>query len=234
MSDELQNVALEVLASEDAKKRIGEVAGEPSLSIDAAATLSPAEAIVARGIELNEKSRYKSTFDYSIYTDLERRYKDRPIFGGIAYKRPLKLVNAHSACQQCLYSLEIDTYGRGCVHDCVYCYAKAELTVHGYWNNPIPVPTDINEIRKIFYAAFETSRRSRWRSILEARIPIRIGSMTDSFMFMDKKYKVTQELLKILNFYKYPYVIFTRSDLVADDTYLALMNKDLCAIQFSL
>jgi DNA repair photolyase len=58
--------------------------------------------------------------------------------------------------------------------------------------------------------------------------------MSDSFMLMDKKYKVTLELLKILKFYNYPYIIFTRSDLVADDMYLEHINKDLAAVQFSI
>ena len=33
--------------------------------------------------------------------------------------------------------------------------------------------------------------------------------MSDAFMWMDKKYRVTLELLKILRFYHYPYLIFT-------------------------
>ena len=69
---------------------------------------------------------------------------------------------------------------------------------------------------------------------MEREIPIRIGSMSDSFMFMDKKYGVTKELLRILNHYKYPYVIFTRSDLISHDDYLELIDKNLAAIQFSI
>ena len=184
--------------------------------------------------KLDKLSKYPSTFDYTIYRDLELRYSDKPIRGGIVKSNPFKLVNSHSTCQQCLYAFEVDTYGRGCSHNCTYCYAKAELTVHGYWNNPIPVPIDINEVRKIFYTVFETDKKSRWRNVLESRIPLRIGCMSDSFMWMDTKFKVTQEFLKILNFYEYPYTIITRSDLVARDDYMALLRKDLCSVQFSI
>jgi DNA repair photolyase len=69
---------------------------------------------------------------------------------------------------------------------------------------------------------------------LEKRVPLRIGSMSDSFMWMDRKYKISQELLKILGFYNYPYIIFTRSDLVAEDEYLNLLRKDLVSVQFSM
>lgn len=192
------------------------------------------DALVEEARTLDNKSKYKSTFDYEIYRNLEIRYKDRPIHGGIVKKAPMKLVNSHSSCQQCLYAFEIDSYGRGCVHNCVYCYARAELLVHGMWNNPIPVPVDLNEIRKIFYTVFETDRASKWRSVMSRKIPLRIGCMSDSFMWMDQKYKVTQELLKILDFYNYPYTAITRSDLAAHDDYLALFRKDLASIQFSL
>lgn len=192
------------------------------------------DSMIEQAQSLDLKSSYKSSFDYSIYKNLELRYADKPIRGGITVKTAFRLVNSHSTCQQCLYAFEIDTYGRGCIHECVYCYAKAQLTVHGYWNNPIPVPVDINEIRKIFYTAFETDKPNKWKDLLLKRIPLRIGSMSDSFMWVDDKYKVTQELLKIFKFYKYPHIIFTRSDLVAEDHYMKLLDKDLASIQFSM
>ena len=183
---------------------------------------------------LNKISTYKSKLDWEPFKRLEIKTNKKPIRGGIVFKSPWKLVNSHTTCQQCLYAFEIDTYGRGCVHNCIYCYAKAELTAHGYWNNPFPVPVDINSIRKVFYTVFETDNKSKWRSIMEKRIPLRIGSMSDSFMMMDKKFGVTKELLRILEHYKYPYVIFTRSDLIAQDEYLKIIDKDLASIQFSI
>lgn len=190
--------------------------------------------IFAKAEKLKKLSKYPCDFNFQIYRDLELRFGHEQPRGGITFNTPFKLVNSHNTCQQCLYAFEIDTYGRGCVHDCVYCYAKAELTVHGYWNNPFPMPVDITEIWKVFYTVFETDKRSKWREVMEKRIPIRIGSMSDSFMFMDKKYKVTQELLRLLDFYNYPYIVFTRSDLIAHDEYINLLNPDLCSVQMSI
>lgn len=190
--------------------------------------------IKSAGQELDALSTFKSDFDYQVYRNMEVRYADKPIRGGNTIKTAFRLVNSHSTCQQCLYSFEIDTYGRGCIHDCVYCYAKAQLSVYGYWNNPIPVPIDISEVRKVFYTVFETDRPNKWREILEKRVPLRIGSMSDSFMWVDEKYGVTLELLKILKHYKYPNIIFTRSDLIAEDKYLNAIDRDLTSIQFSM
>lgn len=190
--------------------------------------------IMAKAEKLMKVSKYKSKFDFETYRKLELRFGHEQPRGGITFNTPFKLVNSHATCQQCLYAFEIDTYGRGCVHDCVYCYAKAQLTVHGYWNKPFPMPVDLTEIWKVFYTVFETDKKSKWREVMEKRVPIRIGSMSDSFMFMDKKYKVTQELLRMLDYYQYPYIIFTRSDLVAHDEYIELMNPDLCSVQMSM
>jgi len=193
-----------------------------------------ADELIEEAGRLDNLSKYKCEFDYEAYRNIERRYSDKPIRGGITMGTAFRLVNSHSTCQQCLYAFEIDTYGRGCVHNCSYCYAKAQLTVHGYWNNPIPVPINLNEIRKAFYITFETEKNHKWRELLEKRIPLRIGSMSDSFMWMDQKIKISQELLKILKFYNYPYVIFTRSDLIATDEYISLLDPKLGAVQFSI
>lgn len=190
--------------------------------------------LLDKAASLDRLSKYKSTFDYGIYNYLEKRFSERPVRGGVVFRSPFKLINYHASCEECLYAFMIDTYGRGCVHDCLYCYAKAELTVHGYWNKPFPMPVDINSIRNLFYTIFETNKRSKWRTIMERRIPLRIGYASDSFMWMDSKYKVTKELLNILKYYKYPYIIATRSDLVAHDDYVELLDKDRSAIQMSI
>lgn len=179
-------------------------------------------------------SSYADSFDWSIYDKLHARFGDNQPRGGVVFHTNFKLVNSHHECSKCHYSFEIDSYGRGCVHNCVYCYAKDQLTLKGYWNRPHPMPVDLAEIRKIFYTVFETDKRSKWRALLESRIPLRIGSMSDSFMWMDLKYRVSYELLKILRHYQYPYLIFTRSDLVAHDEYISLIDPKIGAVQFSI
>ncbi|WP_419172631.1 radical SAM protein [Halobacteriovorax sp.] len=209
----------------------------PGMDISTNIELIPtpkSDKIFLKAAKLSMLSNYKSSFDFDTYRDLELRFGlDQPR-GGITFNTTFKLVNSHTTCQQCLYAFELDTYGRGCVHDCVYCYAKEQLTSHGYWNRPFPMPIDITDVWNTFYTVFETNKPNKWRSVLERRIPIRIGSMSDSFMFMDKKYKVTQEILRILKHYNYPYIIFTRSDLIAHDEYLNLLDENLCSIQMSI
>jgi len=178
-------------------------------------------------------SQYPDTFDYGIYDRLYERFGANQPRGSVVYQGTMKLLEAQD-CAQCFHRFEIDTYGRGCIHNCAYCYAKSYLSIRRYWNEPIPFPIDIAAIRKIFATVFETSKRSKFRAILERRVPLRLGSMSDAFMWMDKTYRVSLELLKILRFYRYPYLIFTRSDLVADDEYMEEMDPELASVQMSI
>lgn len=179
-------------------------------------------------------SKYPDNFDWSIYDQIYNRFGDNQPRGSVVFKTTFKLVNYHTSCSKCHHAFEIDSYGRGCIHNCVFCYAKDQLTSHGFWNRPVPFPVDLSEVRKIMHTIFETDRPSKWRAVMDAKVPLRIGSMSDSFMGMDKKYGVTKELIKILNYYQYPHIIFTRSDLAADDEYLSIFNKDLVSIQYSI
>lgn len=179
-------------------------------------------------------SHYVDEFDWTIYDKLHAKFGDDQPRGGVVFKSGLKLANFHDSCSKCHYSFELDTYGRGCTHNCNYCYAKDSLTKHGAWNRPHPFPIDLSEIRKIFYTVFETDKKTKWREVMKKRTPLRIGSMSDSFMWMDQKFGVTHELLKILSHYHYPYVVFTRSDLIATDKYLKVLRPDIGSVQFSI
>ncbi len=194
----------------------------------------PIESEMRQTLSKLKNTSYKDQFDWSIYDKIAARFGNEPPNGGVVFRTTFKLANYHSTCSKCHYALEIDTYGRGCVHNCVYCYAKDQLTKRGYWNRPTPFPVDLAEIRNAFYIVFETNKPHKWRSILEKRVPLRIGAMSDSFMWMDLRYGITKEFLRILKHYEYPAVIFTRSDLVAHDDYMKEMDPRFLSIQFSI
>lgn len=122
---------------------------------------------------------------------------------------------------KCHYPTRLDTYGCGCSHDCKYCYAKSLLDFRNFWNPESPAVADINKIRRKI-----------------AKLPkdqtIRLGGMTDCFQPIEKVHKITYETIKCLNEHKIPYLIVTKSALVADDEYIAILDKDLAHIQISV
>lgn len=122
---------------------------------------------------------------------------------------------------KCHYPTRLDTYGCGCQHDCKYCYAKSLLSFRGFWNPKKPAESDIEEIRK-----------------LVPKLPkdevVRLGGMTDCFQSIEKERRITYETIKALNQAGIEYLIVTKSAMVADDEYMAIMDKDLAHIQVTV
>ena len=121
---------------------------------------------------------------------------------------------------KCRYSTRLDTYGKGCAHDCRYCYAKSLLNFRNLWDAADPAVADINKIRKRI-----------------ARIPagtpaIRLGGMTDCFQPAEREHRVTYKTIEALNEHRQPYLIVTKSDLVAE--YLSILDKDLAHVQVTV
>lgn len=183
---------------------------------------------------LKENSRHKFEFNlepFNSFASLKNQtQKSLNLFPeGIPH-----LIGATSDCLQCYYGFQLDTYMNGCSHECVYCWAKTELTKVEQWNNPIPIPIDITSLWELFYKAFETDEKFPLREVILKRTPLRIGSMSDPFLSMERKYQNTLETLKLLKLYKYPFLLLTRSAMAAEDSYIELMDKGRSTVQFSI
>jgi DNA repair photolyase len=138
------------------------------------------------------------------------------------FKSFYKDVNTGNEGSLCNYTTRLDTYGCGCSHDCSYCYAKSLLNFRGLWNPTDPSVADIEKIRK------------KLKKIQGTGKVIRLGGMTDCFQPFEKTHRVTYETLKILKEYRIEYLIVTKSDLVASDEYIEVLDKDLAHIQVSV
>jgi DNA repair photolyase len=127
---------------------------------------------------------------------------------------------------KCNYSARLDTYGCGCSHDCKYCYAKSLLDFRKFWNPRDPKVADIGKIEK------------QIKKIADGKCgeirAIRLGGMTDCFQPIEEKHHVTYETLKLLKKYKVHYLIVTKSDLVASDEYMKVLDKELAHIQITV
>lgn len=125
---------------------------------------------------------------------------------------------------KCHYPTRLDTYGCGCQHDCNYCYAKTLLEFRNLWNPENPSVANISKVRKTIEKIAKEG---------EPKV-LRLGGMTDCFMPLEKECGITYETIKILNEYRIEYLIVTKSDLIADDKYIEVMDKDLAHIQVTV
>lgn len=122
---------------------------------------------------------------------------------------------------KCYYPTRLDTYGRGCMHDCKYCYAKSLLEFRNLWDPKEPAVADIEKIKRKI-------------NKLEKGTILRLGGMTDCFQPLELKHRNTYKTIQALNEKGIGYLIVTKSDIVARDEYIELMDKNLAHIQISV
>lgn len=138
-----------------------------------------------------------------------------------SFKSPLKEAGGGEG-SRCIYPVRLDTYGRGCAHDCAYCYAKSLLSFRDLWHPEEPASADFTKIR-----------RKIWRQLRRGDV-VRLGGMTDCFQPAERWRRVTYRTIRELNRRGVGYLIVTKSALVADSDYMALYDPELAHFQVTI
>lgn len=136
------------------------------------------------------------------------------------FKTFLKTVGGNEG-GKCHYPTRLDLYGCGCAHDCKYCYAKSLLDFRKLWHPLDPSVADPAKVRRAV-------QRIKPGSV------VRLGGMTDCFQPAERTHRATLAAIHALNERGVGYLIVTKSDLVAEDEYLAAMRRDLAHIQVTV
>jgi len=105
----------------------------------------------------------------------------------------------------------------GCAHGCKYCYARfmKKYTKHQEpWGEFVDVKINAPEILKK-----EAKIKPKGR--------VYLSSVTDPYQPLEKKYKLTREILKILAKYDFSVTVQTKSDLVLRDLDILKKVKDI-------
>ena len=143
------------------------------------------------------------------------------------YKYPIGLTQQFKMCGN---PFRIDTY-KGCDFNCLYCFASNR---GGNFTNNKDI-SDIEQIKSYFYKAFESNKQYKNINIelLQHRVPLHLGGLSDPFQAREYKYNLTLELLKLTNKYNYPVLISTKTDNLPDK-YFEILNPKIHAFQISL
>lgn len=136
------------------------------------------------------------------------------------YKSPYT-VTERKIVTWCRYNARLDTYGRGCAHNCNYCYARHLLDFRGNWHPYEPAVASLETLRE---AVAE----------LEPGSVIKLGGMTDCFQPAEGEHKRTLETIKMLNERGVHYLIVTKSATCVFPEYIEVYNKDLAHFQISV
>lgn len=137
------------------------------------------------------------------------------------FKSFLKTVGGNEG-DRCNYPTRLDLYGCGCSHDCDYCYAKSLLDFRKMWNPSHPTTANWMKVQRAI------------RNKIKPGDVVRLGGMTDCFQPLERKRRCTYKAIEELNRIGAHYLIVTKSDLVADEEYLKILDKTLAHIQISV
>jgi DNA repair photolyase len=136
----------------------------------------------------------------------------------------------------CNLPFRLDTY-LGCGHNCTYCYARNLLSFRNLWNPENPRHISPEDLRKVFKNAFTKRKRlDKIDRLIKQRFPIRLGTNSDCFQPVESRLRITEKTLQMLNEWDYPYIINTKSDMVADEPYRTLLidAPGGCVVQFTI
>lgn len=133
----------------------------------------------------------------------------------------VKEIQCKSAIGKCGFpggGLAINPY-IGCGHACIYCYARFLKRFTGHteeWGTFVDARINIVDILK-----------KQMKSPKYKKERILIGTVTDPYQPVEKKYKITRDILQVLIDYNNPVSILTKSNLVLRDIDLLKKMKDV-------
>jgi len=105
----------------------------------------------------------------------------------------------------------------GCLQGCIYCYSRFMKRFTGHlerWGEFVDVKINASEILER-----ELSRNPKRGVVL-------LGSVTDAYQPIERRYKITRDILRVLLKYNFPISILTKSDLVIRDIDLLKQFSD--------
>ena len=137
------------------------------------------------------------------------------------FKSPYTLIDNRKFNTWCRYTQRLDSYGRGCLHNCSYCYARHLLDFRGNWHPYEPAVASLETMREVV-------------SKLVPGSVVRVGGMTDCFQPIEHEHRITLETIKLLNQRRVHYLITTKSATCVFPDYLNVYDPDLAHFQFSI
>ena len=144
------------------------------------------------------------------------------------YKYPIALTQQFRFCGN---AFRVDTY-KGCDFGCLYCFANSRK---GNYNKEYDI-ADFAIIKNMFDKAFNNKNKKINNiniELLQHKVPLHLGGMSDPFQQREWKYKITYDLLQLSNQYDYPMIISTKCASLPNE-YWNILNPKHHAFQISL
>src|SRR5712692_6161985 len=153
---------------------------------------------------------------------------ERPLETQVTIERARSIVS-HNDSPDIGFDSSINPY-RGCEHGCIYCYARPS---HAY----LELSPGLDFETKLF-------AKTNAAELLRAELskpgyvpsPIAIGANTDCYQPIERKFRITRQILEILAECEHPFTMVTKSALVERDLDLLapMAKKNLVKVFVSI
>ncbi|MFG1373072.1 PA0069 family radical SAM protein [Xanthobacter oligotrophicus] len=162
-----------------------------------------------RGAVSNAAGRFEPAARI-LFDDGWRSLEDLPPLRTQVTEERARTVVTRNQSPDIAFDRSINAY-RGCEHGCVYCFARPTHAYHG-------LSAGLDFETKLFVKpdAPELLARELSQSSYQPRV-IAMGTNTDPYQPIEKRYEVTRRLLEVLSEFGHPVGIVTKSGLVARD-----------------
>ena len=162
-----------------------------------------------RGAGINPSGRYEP-FARSAFDDGWNSLEDLPAFKTEVQVEKPKTIITRNASPDISFDRSINPY-RGCEHGCVYCFARPS---HAYMG----LSPGLDFEAKLF--AKPNAAKLLEQELAKPRYQVRsiaIGTNTDPYQPIEKRYGLMREILEVLEAANHPVGIVTKSALVTRD-----------------
>ena len=184
--------------------------------------------IRGRGASGNPDVRYLSENREAFNDDWQREELDESIATSVAIEHARSII-ARNQSPDIPFEQSINPY-RGCEHGCSYCYARP---THAYLDLSPGLDFETR-----LTAKENAAQLLKQEIAADAYVcsPIALGTNTDPYQPIERKYKITRSILELLARHKHPLTIVTKSHLVQRDMDLlaALAEQELVQVFVSV
>lgn len=165
---------------------------------------------VGRGAASNHTGRFEPVRAEVIDDGWGSLEESLPAFATTVMPEPARSIISRNQSPDISFDQSINPY-RGCEHGCIYCYARPS---HAYLN----LSPGLDFESKLFYKPDAARLLERELSAPGYRCsPITIGANTDPYQPIERRYRVTREVIEVLAQANHPLSIITKSSMIERD-----------------
>jgi len=168
------------------------------------------QAIKGRGAASKREGRFESTRAEGVDDGWEHDEEAVPRPTTTVTEERARSIISRNDSPDVAFDQSINPY-RGCEHGCIYCYARPS---HSYLN----LSPGLDFETKLFAKtnAVELLRAELAKASYKVS-PINLGANTDPYQPIERRYRITRQVIEVLAEHKHPLTIVTKNALVERD-----------------